>query len=814
MAGIVVFPPPSSAQDDIELLDDHYISVEDQRSGRRVYLTHVEDHEAQRALDVLLVECYSAIQNIKEKLSLYGYTITKRWKKYSYERRASILRAGAKDVFMGVYEQVEAWRPDPAANPWEVTDPYVSCILWLGQSGIEQLTKDHTRLLALLNVRSKYGPEQWATFDIRSARKSFVDGLGPPIHKFNANSVIMHGEAYGRMKKFDIDAARSFEEVGFPRAWVTISTQQMIAFWLSTIVDQLSVDAPANENTRLTAMVDGGLHGALNHASWSSYEHQEFAPPSAFNPDTILRKARDHLNMLADELEDLQTSPEAMRQYVLEEKANTEFRNPKSKEEVWLHVSQTLARSWTKEIERWQHLVAQCEHLKATLANSGIVEVTGTRLSKDVDAAIRRFGQVVHETLVEATAEWMTQIRTVDVMSEHIKRPVRNHRGTIRSIWGLDPNRHSDRIILHCLELSAVKHPRNYSWHLSKLKEQLLDTKYSTGLANWISGMALMDDFMVSWSFRQTIDQDDPQEIDAVNLGYAPRTKFSSTSGAPKMIIHAQSITPRDLECSQLLRRFCDLPLPRGLRDKKYLEKTTESRRILTRIWSCIREGWNERQQNLGTSDEFRARVLSQMSFDLSHEYLMRVAAERQQLQVEDEFEQSIGANREHGSGFVQQAWDQRGSTDGAVRKNLTKKSNAVHNDGVNEGLGRLTLDDDRLSNDGQPNNSLATVQRIAVKQDTLSVMSKIFSTSDGSSDVRWIVLLQALTDAGLAATPGAGSAMSFSNGHGTISIHKPHDRAGSVVHAVRLRGVGRRLSKWFGWTKETFVLREKNNEE
>jgi len=124
-----------------------------------------------------------------------------------------------------------------------------------------------------------------------------------------------------------------------------------------------------------------------------------------------------------------------------------------------------------------------------------------------------------------------------------------------------------------------------------------------------------------------------------------------------------------------------------------------------------------------------------------------------------------------------------------------------------------LALHDNGVSTGGEAHDALTKVHQIAVKQDTLSVMSKIFSTADGSSGVRWTVLLQALADAGLAATPGAGSAMSFTNEHGTISIHQPHDRDGPVFNAVRLRGLGRRLGKWFGWTSETFVLREKDDQ-
>jgi hypothetical protein len=60
--------------------------------------------------------------------------------------------------------------------------------------------------------------------------------------------------------------------------------------------------------------------------------------------------------------------------------------------------------------------------------------------------------------------------------------------------------------------------------------------------------------------------------------------------------------------------------------------------------------------------------------------------------------------------------------------------------------------------------------------------------------------------------TPGAGSAISFANEHGTVPVHQPHDRNGLVIDAIRLRGIGRRLTKWFGWTNETFVLRQKDD--
>jgi hypothetical protein len=100
---------------------------------------------------------------------------------------------------------------------------------------------------------------------------------------------------------------------------------------------------------------------------------------------------------------------------------------------------------------------------------------------------------------------------------------------------------------------------------------------------------------------------------------------------------------------------------------------------------------------------------------------------------------------------------------------------------------------------------------KIPVKQESLSVFNKMFS-SGGSTSIRWIQLVQALTDAGMTATQVPGSGVKFANDRDSIVFHKPHPEP--VVDGVMLRcQIGRRLQKWFSWDKETFVLRAKNAE-
>jgi hypothetical protein len=82
------------------------------------------------------------------------------------------------------------------------------------------------RILSLLHVRSEYDAQKWAAFDTRSARTEF---MSLKVHRFyNVNVVIMHGESNGRLKKFDMDAAHSWTEAGFPRALLTFMTQMQL----------------------------------------------------------------------------------------------------------------------------------------------------------------------------------------------------------------------------------------------------------------------------------------------------------------------------------------------------------------------------------------------------------------------------------------------------------------------------------------------------------------------------------------------------------------------------------------------------------
>lgn len=178
------------------------------------------------------------------------------------------------------------------------------------------------RLMSLLHVRSEYGPEQWAAFDTRSAWLACRQtGWMRCVH--NDNAVVMHGENYGKLVPFAVNSAHSWKEVGYPRAELTFWVQASLSAALVAVVDLIVEGGKPLGNAKWTTFLSKGLRGAYEEALWGSYYHQEYTPPSRFDPEVISEKASNHLNMLADEMELMQTDPKHMYRYALELKKDT-----------------------------------------------------------------------------------------------------------------------------------------------------------------------------------------------------------------------------------------------------------------------------------------------------------------------------------------------------------------------------------------------------------------------------------------------------------------------------------------------------------
>ncbi|KAK1728891.1 hypothetical protein CaCOL14_008629 [Colletotrichum acutatum] len=101
---------------------------------------------------------------------------------------------------------------------------------------------------------------------------------------------------------------------------------------------------------------------------------------------------------------------------------------------------------------------------------------------------------------------------------------------------------------------------------------------------------------------------------------------------------------------------------------------------------------------------------------------------------------------------------------------------------------------------------------RLRVSPRTLGVVHLMYPDAQTKPrNITWDDFVHALYDAGFVASNNGGSAVRFGRGSGgdsgdkgAIIFHKPHPVL--KIDPVMLHGMGRRLTKWFGWSRDSFA--------
>lgn len=194
--------------------------------------------------------------------------------------------------------------------------------------------------------------------------------------------------------------------------------------------------------------------------------------------------------------------------------------------------------------------------------------------------------------------------------------------------------------------------------------------------------------------------------------------------------------------------------------------------------------------------------VLKLITFDSEREHLVELLREHElceAVSAADTPTSSIDSSAV--SHAPQTTWGSSSDEQAIVRRKRTKPKALRQASVVSQEQSALpTSADDVRSADDSP---------IPVKPDSLSVFSKMYP-SDGiaSGSVRWQQFAQAMVDVGCKATESAGSAVLFATSHGSISVHRKHPDP--TVDPIMLQAIGKRATKWWGWTANRFVLRAK----
>lgn len=797
---IKIYPPPDAAHKDCLICEGHFPSEKTQQQYRDPDKMKFGATRAQTHLSALLRRTKDNIQHVKEMLHSHGDLILARWKKYSPKRRAELLTKASPSVFIRCDL---LGRLDPSQD---CANTYIS---WLNTN---HFSEDRMRLMSFLHARSEYGPEQWAAFDTRSAWLCCQKGRWERC-VYNANAVVMHGEHYGKLVPFAVSSAHSWQEVGYPRAELTFLVQESISAALSAVVDLIVNGETPGGNAKWTTFLSKGLRSAYEEALWSSYYHQEFTPPSTFDPEVISEKANNHLNILMDEIELVQTDPKHMRQYTMELKTDTfVWEGERKLSGEWTKATQVITFMRMSDLMRWRQVVGEADKLKNALVESK--RASGACFNKDADTAVKNFGKVISDMLKTLVEEGPCMLQTVTVMRSLWVREEKCQKSfPLGHISGIctcaDNHDRCDRILSTAMKTEGAlvnECPDGISWLLLKLRDDMQGITYNKDVENWLSGMALLDEIHTLWRWRQTSCHRDVEAVETPISTSLKKSLEDIRSWQLQRIVDLGKLQ----ECSELLRTFCET-FPKTTLRGSSPKQMIKAHDHLTKFWVSARKSWSISQMENSNSIVSKEDMLSLMSFDVSPEHLDKIEAMR--LRSESEGSQVTTRKDETSiTPFVQQPWDVFSGDDGAVRRNLPKKSNASRNDAsVEDRLQMMELDQELVDDaDTAAGRGSDPMPQIAVKKETLDLMAQLFPVGaiNDTGTVRWTQFVRALADAGMTATQSAGSAVTFRVHDQSITLHQPHPEP--EIDAIKLRKFDKSLSKKYGWTNETFVLRQK----
>lgn len=137
-----------------------------------------------------------------------------------------------------------------------------------------------------------------------------------------------------------------------------------------------------------------------------------------------------------------------------------------------------------------------------------------------------------------------------------------------------------------------------------------------------------------------------------------------------------------------------------------------------------------------------------------------------------------------------------------AITKDKVKSRPSV-TENLNDAIAGMSI-----KHDVEPPMPRATV---VVKASSKQLLRRLYTADPTAKQpVRWDNFVAAMIDAGFSGAHSGGSAVTFRDerqGKGAIVFHRPHPVA--TLDDVKLRGMGKRLNKWFGWDTDSFVIRE-----
>lgn len=811
--GIPLCLPPCECVDCVT----QFRSDQEQNVDRFVYERDLPTAKATQIVAKHMEGIQSHRAYLQRMCVFHGNTITNRWRKKSRDKREACLLQADPTMYPQqwflprlTYEFPHWTTARAFRKTWLA--PYIN---------LEALKSDPARFLSILHNRSQYSPEQWAPYDNKQIGPGWAYG-GFALEHY-AGCVVMQGPKYGQLTKWEKDAAHRFDIIGFPRAQLILEAQENILSLLRNIVEQILEGVDTSKQGQSTSekwmqITRLGFREVSRIEFASPFLNQPFSAPPLFDIDNHLSMARARMQAAKDHLWLLQTEPSYMRFAMKDLNQGAAFEVVSRADSYSI-----MAHEFIHDVMvfvSWQWVVDEWENVKTTYLRYRDSIYPGQRLPEKFDNALGALELMLVNQL---------HIRSRNLGAFNPQRPGFRHlwvhqhvkpgeitlrRATKMSMpeifakdpldWCLtqmqgdpdDPRRFDHAMLFAFLDQHLSTAPAS--------ERARMDQKLYDKLSDYAANHEMLTAVRLHRPLNTSRDIDDVRKTEQ-----RPSWKYIGED-------HRFQNNEVDT-MSRLLDEFYYLRLPSGKKDLFWLEYTEQIRAALSSFWASMRRYCEKWQKNLKLGPENALISQDVLSADSDADYRAAVEAEKAEI-MERIASKSIALAEPASKEAIQTQWgsDEEPKPSSTDTKSKPKKR-AEPDPPLDTKLASMPI--------SKPIPPLAPSVPILVKSRTIDTLSLMFPISSGTSEpqpavkaIDWDTFVLAMSDSGFLARHTGGSAVVFEkhtadDDHGAergrggrIVFHKPHPVA--KIDPVMFRCMGRRMQKWFGWSREIFAVK------
>ncbi|KAI4862384.1 hypothetical protein F4820DRAFT_430728 [Hypoxylon rubiginosum] len=796
--------PPCSCDD----CQTGFYMAEEQYHAEFSYRSRLSDADARRAVQSYTRQINESREHLAGRLKSYADFLMSRWRKRSQEKRQALLAEVA---------------PDLETSPWiNIRYSYMHerrlidsrsqrrrrqlLAPWLN---VEILKTNPAVLYALLHYRVTYPPQDWAAFDSRQLTLSWACGWLDV--DFSDKCVIMYGPRYGSLVNWEEAPVHRADFLGFPRAQLVLEAQAFIMTTLRAIVDKIldGVDdsLPARTEKWLELTANAGFKRTGEVEFWSPYTNQAFSAPPLLDIDYLISLAKTRLDATGDHLWHLQWDPAYMRRHMKMQLQKTIYKlaDESAAARHFAHetFSEILGHYW------WRWIEIECRNVADIHRRFRDNIYAGYPLPARYDRAIGALELILVNQVLYRSEMLYQSLPFSPGFSHHWNLSRAEASNGLLRLERKAPNNTKEGLeddplnwcLLQLLGEPDTQTHFDHAMLFAFLHDHLSQCSFKERarldevLYKKLSDLSTCHEMLVA--VRLSRPQNKARSIDEVIVSDADRDRDAWKTMRQREKNPSPIVSQKDLEvCGKgILKNFYAKP-PSGQKNAEWVRRSKAAREALETFWDSMREIVKKSFVESPFTKKDIDGLLEIISANKTPEYIDAVRGEEEKVLAEIE------------SSTAEPMLRQLTLTDSGSKVKVETKTTREKIKSRPE-LGSVQPTPAAGAPDPVPDaepDSKPTP--IPATERSLQIFSYMFpnTAEESAKTVGWDEFVHAICDVGFTARSNGGSAVLFEHvDGGKIVFHKPHPV--TKIDSVMLRSMGKRMTKWFGWGRDKFVL-------